>query len=183
MPESVAKIIEIGITPTCQGNDLKLYMLEAVDTIVKTRKVYRWDQYVTDMLKGICDKCQDSRGIIRFLSLIIWIVMYYLCPVGDNFFKEPTKFHMWRFKPFAQTGTLKELANGKVLLENWFQQLKLQMTRRRVPRNIRRSLPKIEHIQLELDHTVVWYMQGVKEKANTLDYYPTVEEIFRELAR
>ena len=26
-------------------------------------------------------------------------------------------------------------------------------------------------------------MQGAKEKAKTLDYYPTVEEIFRELAR
>ena len=26
-------------------------------------------------------------------------------------------------------------------------------------------------------------MQGAKEKENTLDYYPTVEEIFRELAR
>ena len=26
-------------------------------------------------------------------------------------------------------------------------------------------------------------MQGAKAKAKTLDYYPTVEEIFRELAR
>ena len=26
-------------------------------------------------------------------------------------------------------------------------------------------------------------MQGAEEKAKTLDYYPTVEEIFRELAR
>ena len=39
------------------------------------------------------------------------------------------------------------------------------------------------HIQLELDHTAVWYMQGAKEKAKTLDYYLTVEEIFHELAR
>ena len=26
-------------------------------------------------------------------------------------------------------------------------------------------------------------MQGAKEKSKTLDYYPTIEEIFRELAR
>ena len=84
--------------------------------------------------------------------------MYHLCPVGDKQFQEPTKFHMWRFKPFAQTGALKELANGKVLLENWFQNLKIQTTRWRVPQNIQRSLSKIAHIQLELDHTTVWYM-------------------------
>ena len=29
----------------------------------------------------------------------------------------------------------------------------------------------------------MWYMQGTNAKARTLDYYPTVEEIFRELAR
>ena len=90
---------------------------------------------------------------------------------------------MWRFKPFAQTGTLKELENGKVLLENWFQQLKTQTTRWKVPQNIRRSMPKTTHIQLELDHTEVWYMQGAKAKAKTLDYYPIVEEIFWELSR
>ena len=77
------------------------------------------------MLKGNCEKFHESGGIIRFPSLIIWIVMYYLCPVGDKQFQEPTRFLMWRFKPFTQTGTLKELANGKVLLENWFQQLKI----------------------------------------------------------
>ena len=47
-----------------------------------------------------------------------------------------TKFHMWRFKVFSQKGTMKELANGKVLLENWLQQLKVYMTRWRVPENI-----------------------------------------------
>ena len=44
-------------------------------------------------------------------------------------------------------------------------------------------MPKTTHIQLELDHTAVWYMQGANSKAKTLDYYPTVEEIFRELAQ
>ena len=82
---------------------------------------------------------------------------------------------MWRFKPFSQNGTMKELAKGKVLLENWLQQLKVHMTRSRVPQNIRRSLPKKAHIQLELDHTTVWYMQGTKPNAKSLDYYPTVE--------
>ena len=80
-------------------------------------------------------------------------------------------------------GTSKELADVKVLLENWFQNLKVQTTRWRVPQKIQRSLPKTVHIQLEVDHTTVWYMQGIKVKSKPLDYYPTVDDIFLELAR
>ena len=137
MPQIVVKIVATALTPTGRGSDLKLDMLEAVDTIVDTGKIYIWAEYVTDMLKGIYKKCQESGGIIRFPSLMIWIVMYSLCPVGDKQFQELKKFHMWRFKPFSQNGTLKELAKGKVLLENWFQQLKVHKTRWRVPQNIR----------------------------------------------
>ena len=117
-PQIVAKIIATGLTPIGRESDLKLDMLEAVDTIADTEKVYRWAEYVADMLKGIYEKFQESGGIIRFPFLIIWIVMYYLCPVGDKQFQEPKKFHMCRFKPFTQTGTMKEMENGKVLLEN-----------------------------------------------------------------
>ena len=52
-----------------------------------------------------------------------------------------------------------------------------------MPQNIRRRLPPTAHIQLELDHTIVWHEQGSIAKENPLDYYPTVEEIFTELAR
>ena len=83
-PQIVAKIIATRLTSTGRGSDLKLDMLEALDTIANTRKIYRWVEYVTNMLKGICEKFQESGGITRFPSLIIWIVMYYLCPVGDK---------------------------------------------------------------------------------------------------
>ena len=86
-PQIVAKIIAPGLTLTGRGSDLKLDMLEAVDNIADSGKIYRWAEYVADMLKGICEKCQESRGIIRFPSLMIWIVMYYLCPVGDKQFQ------------------------------------------------------------------------------------------------
>ena len=42
---------------------------------------------------------------------------------------------------------------------------------------------KTTHIQLELDHTSVWHMQGAKEKEKPIDYYPSADEIFQELAR
>ena len=35
-PQIVAKIIAIGLTPTGRGSDIKLGMLEVVDTIVDT---------------------------------------------------------------------------------------------------------------------------------------------------
>ena len=130
------------------------------------------------MIKTICEHCQETGGLIKFPSLILWIVMYHICLEGIPIFWEPTKFHMNRFKPFSLKGTPCELAQGKIFLENWFQQLKLHTTRWWVPQNIRRNLPAKSHIQLEIDHTAVWYMQGEHPKATALDYYPTTEQIF-----
>ena len=115
------KIIAITLTLAIRGSDLKLDMLEAVDTIATNGKIYRWVEYVVDMVKTICERCQETRGIIRFPSLILWIVMYHICPDGNPIFQEPTRFHMWRFKPFSQRGTLQQHEDGKVLLENWLQ--------------------------------------------------------------
>ena len=56
-PQIVAKIIATGLTPTGRGRDLKMNMLEVVDTIAEIGKIYRWAQYVTDMLKTVCEKC------------------------------------------------------------------------------------------------------------------------------
>ena len=90
---------------------------------------------------------------------------------------------MWRFKPFSQRGTLQELESGKVLLENWLQQLKVRMTRWRVPQNIWKNIPTNSHIQLELDHTSVCYMQYDNSNAKTINYYPSVDQIFQELSQ
>ena len=81
-PKMVAKIMSTGLTITGRGCDLKLDMLKVVDCIEESRKVYCWAQYVADMLKSICEKCQETGAIIRFPSLLIWIAMYHLCPEG-----------------------------------------------------------------------------------------------------
>ena len=101
MPQIVAKIISITLTMADHGSDLKLDMLEVVDTIATNRKIYRWAEYIADMIKNICEKCQETGGIIRFLSLILWIVMFSIFPEGDKYFQELIRFHMWRFKPFS----------------------------------------------------------------------------------
>ena len=65
-PQIVAKIIATRLTPTGLGSDIKLDMLEVVNTIACTGKIYRWAQHVANMLKTICEKCQESAEIIRF---------------------------------------------------------------------------------------------------------------------
>ena len=46
----VAKIMTTGLTPTGRGSDLKLDMLEAVNTIATIGKTYHWAQHVANML-------------------------------------------------------------------------------------------------------------------------------------
>ena len=53
----MAKIIATELTPTGRGSDLKWDMLEIVDTIADTGKIYNWPEYVVNMLKGISEKC------------------------------------------------------------------------------------------------------------------------------
>ena len=55
-PQIMAKIIATGLIPTGRGSDLKLDMLESVDTIATIGKIYYWAQHVADMLKSICEK-------------------------------------------------------------------------------------------------------------------------------
>ena len=122
-------------------------MLEDVDTISTDGQLYRWGDYIANMVKTVCERCQEMGGIIKFPSLTLWIVMYHICREGSLVFQEPTRFYMWRFKPFSQRGTLQELERGKVLLENWFQQLKVHMTRWRVPQNIwKKSIDELPHL-------------------------------------
>ena len=70
-PQIVAKIIAITFSLAGRGSDLKLEMLEAVDTIATDGRIYRWGYYVADMIKTICERFQEMGGMIKFPSLII----------------------------------------------------------------------------------------------------------------
>ena len=82
----MAKIIAITLTLANRGSDVKLEMMEVVDTIATDGRIYRWGDYVADMIKTICERCQNTGGIIKFPSLILWIVMYHICPEGSLVF-------------------------------------------------------------------------------------------------
>ena len=83
----MANIIATTLTMVGHGSDLKLDMLEAVDTIATNGKVYILAEYVVNMIKNICEKCQETGGIIRFPSLILWIVMHSCALSGAINFK------------------------------------------------------------------------------------------------
>ena len=55
-PQIVAKIIAVTLTLAGRSSDLKLEMLEAVDTITSDGRIYRWGDYVPDMVKTICER-------------------------------------------------------------------------------------------------------------------------------
>ena len=59
-PKLMAKIMSTGLIVVGRGCDLKLNMLEAVDCIAKSGKLYCWDQYMADILRSICVKFQES---------------------------------------------------------------------------------------------------------------------------
>ena len=74
-PKMVAKIMSTDLTVIGCGCDLKLDMLEAVNCMESTGKVYRWAQYMANILKSIYEKCQELGAMIKFPSLLIWIAM------------------------------------------------------------------------------------------------------------
>ena len=94
-PQIVAKIIAITLTLAGRGSDLKLEMLEVVDTIATDGRLYKWGDYVADMIKTIYERRQETGGIIKFPSLVLWIVMYHIYPEGSPVFQEPSRFDMW----------------------------------------------------------------------------------------
>ena len=54
-PQIVAKIITVTLTLAGRSSNLKLEMLEAVDTISTDGRIYQWGDYVADMVKTICE--------------------------------------------------------------------------------------------------------------------------------
>ena len=63
----------ISICPTISGqpSDIKLDMLEAIEGVAYHAKTYSWANYLADLVKTNCDKCQEKGTPIIFCSLLI----------------------------------------------------------------------------------------------------------------
>ena len=55
-----AKIVSMDLTSTRRGSDLKLNMLDAVQNVVTTGKLYYWAEHLIETIKHICIKFQKE---------------------------------------------------------------------------------------------------------------------------
>ena len=75
------------------------------------------------------------------------------------------------------------IPSPKHIFTMWMQEVTSTYHKWRVPQNIHRVLPPTYHIELGLDHTKLWYADSQATESTDLPFYPTVNEIFNELAR
>jgi len=102
---------------------------------------YNWAQHVVNLLLENIRNCQDNGASIRFLSLIIWLAMTDITPIGEAQFTATGQTFMFNFREFSANNPKKYMDKAKILFEQWFQNLKLKCGRWRVAHNVRRSLP------------------------------------------
>ena len=76
-------ILSIYLTIFSRPSDVKLNMLEAINRVANHGKTYRWESYLADLVKLNYEKCQEQGTPIRFCSLLIWIAMSRISPIGQ----------------------------------------------------------------------------------------------------
>lgn len=164
-------------------SNVKLDMLEAIDGVTNHGKMYSWATYLANLIKSNCEKCQEQGSPIRFCSLLTWISMSRISPIGQPKFTNLSGPSMYNYTCFKIKSKFKGDPNPKEIFSMWLLQVKLACHKWRAPQNIRRALPLTCHIELGLDHTKLWYPNGQGAEPVDMPYYPMVEQIFGELTR
>ena len=162
---------------------MKLDMLEAIDRVANHGKTYSWETYLADLIKSNCERCQEQGSPIRFCSLLIWITMSKISPIGRSEFTNLSRPSMYNYTCFKIKSKIKGDPSPKEIFSMWLLQVKSACHNWRVPQNIHRDLPSTCHIELGLDYTKLWYTDDQAAEPVDLPYYPSVEQIFGELSR
>ena len=163
-------------------SSVKREVLPVAVEIAKKGTVYNWSSYLVDLLIENIKNCQDTGASIRFPSLIIWLAMTDITPVGEAQFTATDQPFMFNFRDFSMHN--KQVSgHPKQLFELWFQNLKVKCGKWRVPQYVRRSLPDSVQVDLQLDHTRVWSSVENAQEAVDLDYSPSVVAIYADLSR
>ena len=155
-----ALIISIFLTIFGRSSDIKLDMLEAIEGVDTHGKTYSWANYLVELVKANCEKCQELGTPIRFYSLLIWITITKISPVGRLEFTILSTLTMYNYSCFKIRSKVLGIPSPKQILTLWLQEVKSICHKWRVPQNIRRDLPPTCHIEIELDHTKLWYVNG-----------------------
>ena len=158
-------------------------MLEAIEGVANHAKTYSWVNCLADLVKTNCEKWKEQGTLIRFCSLLIWIATLKISPIGCPEFTRllaPTIYNYACFKIRAKSLAI---PSPKQTFTIWLQEVKSACHKWRVPQNIRQALPPNCHIELGLDYTKLWYVDDQAAEPTNLPFYPTVDEIFNELAQ
>ena len=135
-------------------------MLEAIDGVANHAKTYSWASYLADLVKLNCEKCQEQGTPIKFCSLLIWIAVSRMSPVGRPKFTNLSGPSMYNYTCFKIKTKVKGDPSQKEMFAMWLQQIKLACHKWCVPQDIHRALPSTFHIELGLDYTKLWYVDG-----------------------
>ena len=103
--------------------------------------------------------------------------------VGQPEFTSLSTPTMYNYSFFKIKETILGILRPKQIFTMWLQEVISPCHKWRVPQNIQRALPPTCHIELGLDHTKIWYVDGQAAEPTDLPFYPTVDEIFNELPR
>ena len=158
-------------------------MLEAIDRVANHAKTYSWVSYLVDLVKSNYEKCQEQGTPIRFYSLLIWIAMSRMSPVGHLKFTNLSGPPMYNYSFFKIKTKIKGEPSPKEMFAMWLQLIKSSYHKWHIPQNIRRALPPMCHIELGLEYTKVWYVDGHVAEPVELPYCSTIDQIFGELTR
>lgn len=158
-------------------------MLKAIKGVVAHGKTCSWDNYLVKLVKANWEKCQESGSPIRFCSLLIWISMTNISPVGWPKFTSLSTPTMYNYSCFKIRSKVLGVPSPKKILILWLQVIKSVFHKWRVPQNIRWALPPTCHIELGPDHTKLWYVDGKAADLVNLLFYLMVEELFNEYTR
>ena len=175
-------IIALCLTNAGRTSSVRRDVLPVAVEVATNGTVYNWCDYLVGLLTENITNCQETGASIRFPSLIIWLAMTDVTPVGDPQFTAIGQPFMFNFRRFSMTSTQDPQVAEKYF-ENWFQNLKLKCGKWRVPQVIRRSLPANVQVDLQLDHTKIWSGAEGTLDAEDLEYIPTVAALYAELSR
>jgi len=103
-------IISICLTNVGRPSSVKKEVLPAIVEIAENDTKYNWSKHVVDLLLENIKNCQENGAGIRFPSLLIWLVMTDVTPVGEAKFTATGQAFMFNFRSFSMN-------NPKPLLE------------------------------------------------------------------
>ena len=101
-------------------SNVKKGVLPAAVEIAENGTKYNWSNHVVDLILENIKNCQENGASIRFSSLLIWLAMTDVTPVGEPQFTATGQAFMFNFRSFFMNNPKQLIERAKMLFEQWF---------------------------------------------------------------